>query len=113
MNASAASATPDLDQVFGALGDSTRRSILNRLTDGELPLSTLAVGYSMSQTAVTKHVRVLRNAGLVSVSKRGRTRYCRLRAVPMKDAADWLRSYQTFWQGQLSALDAYLKEENP
>ena len=101
-----------LDQTFAALGDGTRRAILARLAQGEAALSEIAEPFDMSQTAVSKHVRVLSDAGLVSVSKRGRTRYCRLEAAPMKQAADWLETYQKFWEGQFDALARYL-EENP
>ena len=102
----------DLDQTFAALGDGTRRAILARLTHGETALSEIAAPFEMSQTAVSKHVRVLTDAGLVSVTKRGRTRYCRLEAAPMQQAAEWLEAYQTFWEGQFGALARHL-EENP
>ena len=81
------------------------------LTSGEAPLSDLAEPFEMSLTAVSKHVHVLSDAGLVSVTKRGRTRYCRLEAAPMKDAAQWLDDYRKFWEGQLEALARYLNEE--
>ena len=67
----------DLSTLFSALGDETRRAILARLREGEQPLSSLAEPFAMSQTAVTRHVRVLEDAGLVHVEKRGRTRHCR------------------------------------
>ncbi len=101
-----------LDQTFAALGDGTRRAILARLAQGETALSEIAEPFQMSQTAVSKHVRVLSEAGLVSVSKRGRTRYCRLEAAPMKQAAEWLETYQKFWEGRFDALALYL-EDNP
>lgn len=101
-----------LDQTFAALGDGTRRAILARLAQGETALSDIAAPFDMSQTAVSKHVRVLADAGLVRVSKRGRTRYCRLEAAPMKQAADWLETYQKFWEDRFDALAQYL-EENP
>ena len=69
-----------LDATFSALGDATRRAIINRLLDGEVPLAKLAEPFSMSQTAVSRHVRVLSEAGLVRVEKRGRIRHCRLQA---------------------------------
>lgn len=100
-----------LDQVFTALGDGTRRAILARVAQGETSLSDLAAPFDMSQTAVSKHVRVLSDAGLIAVSKRGRTRYCRIEAEPMREAADWLGQYQQFWQGQLDGLARYLGEE--
>lgn len=102
---------PDLNRTFAALSDGTRRAIVARLAGGEAPLSDLAEPFDMSLTAVSKHVRVLSDAGLVSVRKRGRTRYCQLEASPMKDAAQWLDDYRSFWEGQLEALARYLNEE--
>lgn len=98
----------NLDSTFSALSDPTRRAILARLADGELALSKLAEPFDMSLTAVSKHVGVLSDAGLVEVDKRGRTRHCRLRAVQMKDAYDWLNGYSQFWHGQLDALARHL-----
>lgn len=100
-----------LDQVFTALGDGTRRAILARVARGETSLSDLAAPFEMSQTAVSKHVRVLSDAGLISVSKRGRTRYCRLEAAPMQEAADWLAQYQQFWRERLDGLAQFLGED--
>lgn len=100
-----------LDQVFGALSDPTRRAIVGRLANGERSLSSLAEPFDMSQTAVTKHVNVLADAGLVAVSKRGRTRYCSLQATAMKQASDWLLDYQTYWTQQLEALGNFLAED--
>jgi DNA-binding transcriptional ArsR family regulator len=93
-----------LDTTFAALSDETRRAILHQLMQGEVPLSDLAAPFDMSLTAVSKHVRVLCNAGLVAVEKRGRTRHCRLNAHAMKDASDWLADYQAFWSQQLDNL---------
>ena len=103
---------PDLNRTFAALSDVTRRAIVARLAHGEAPLSDLAAPFEMSLTAVSKHVRVLSDAGLVSVKKRGRTRYCQLEAAPMKDAAAWLDDYRKFWEGQFEALARYLSKEN-
>lgn len=103
---------PDLDQTFTALGHAARRQIVAHLATGETALSDLASPFEMSLTAVSKHVRVLSDAGLVSVSKRGRTRYCRLEAEPMASAVAWLNNYQKFWQGSFDALAAYLDEED-
>lgn len=102
---------PDLDRTFAALSDGTRRAIVAQLAEGESSLSDLAEPFDMSLTAVSKHVRVLNEAGLVSVSKRGRTRYCRLEAEPMKDASDWLDDYRKFWVDRFAALARYLNEE--
>jgi DNA-binding transcriptional ArsR family regulator len=98
----------NLDLTFSALADPTRRAIIARLADGELALSKLAEPFNMSLTAVSKHVGVLSDAGLVEVDKRGRTRHCRLRAEQMKDAYDWLNGYRQFWHGQLDALARHL-----
>lgn len=101
----------DLDATFAALSDGTRRAILATLMEGETRLSDLAVPFDMSQTAVSKHVRVLSDAGLVVVEKRGRTRHCRLNAAAMKDAADWLSDYRSFWTAQLDGLSNYFKRK--
>ena len=101
----------DLDTTFAALSDETRRAILRQLMQGETRLSDLAAPFDMSQTAVSKHVRVLSNAGLVVVEKRGRTRHCRLNAEPMKRATDWLIDYQAFWTRQLDNLGRHFAAE--
>lgn len=100
----------DLDTTFSALGNSTRRAILARLALGELSLSDLAEPLKMSQTGVTKHISVLENAGLVSVNKRGRTRYCALQAEPMQAASVWLDDYKEFWDACLGNLAQHLGE---
>jgi DNA-binding transcriptional ArsR family regulator len=102
----------DLNQTFAALSDTTRRAIVARLAEGEAPLAEVAAPFQMSLTAVSKHVRVLSDAGLVSVTKRGRTRYCRIEALPMRDAINWLNDYQRFWDTQLEALGTLLQDEN-
>lgn len=101
-----------LDATFSALGDGTRRAIVARLAQGEASLSELAAPFDMSLTAVSKHVRVLSEAGLVRVEKRGRTRHCRLEAAPMKDAVDWLSNYRKFWEEQFDALARHLAKED-
>jgi len=101
----------NLDTTFKALGDGTRRAILQRLMQGEARLSDLAKPFNMSQTAVSKHVRVLSDAGLLVVERRGRTRHCRLNAEPMKAATDWLIDYQAFWSQQFDNLGRHLAGE--
>ena len=100
-----------LDTTFSALGDATRRAIVAQLALDEVPLSQLAAPFDMSLTAVSKHVSVLRRAGLVSVEKRGRTQYCRLRAEPMKEAVGWLNNYQEFWAAQFDSLSQHINNE--
>lgn len=97
-----------LDATFSALADPTRRAIIAKLAEGELALSKLAEPFNMSLTAVSKHVGVLSDAGLVEVDKRGRTRHCRLRAEQMKEAFDWLNGYRQFWHDQFDALARHL-----
>ena len=101
----------NLDTTFAALSDVTRRAILQQLMQGEARLSELAEPFDMSQTAVSKHVRVLSNAGLLTVEKRGRTRHCRLNAEPMKQATDWLADYQAFWTLQFDNLAQHFATE--
>lgn len=101
----------NLDATFAALSHETRRAILRQLMQGETRLSDLAEPFDISQTAVSKHVRVLSTAGLVVVEKRGRIRHCRLNAQPMKRATDWLSDYQTFWTRQFDNLAQHFEAE--
>lgn len=100
----------ELSGTFAALSDPTRRAIITRLSGGELALSKLAEPFDISQTAISKHVKVLSDAGLVVVKKRGRTRHCRLEAAPMKEAFEWLEFYRNFWSENLDSLSNYLKK---
>ena len=100
----------NLDSTFAALSDGTRRAILQQLAQGEARLSDLAKPFDMSQPAVSKHVRVLSDAGLVIVEKRGRSRHCRLDASRMKDASEWLLDYHAFWTRQFDNLARHLAE---
>ena len=101
----------DLNAVFSALGDDTRRAILQRLMEGEQPLSRLAEPFAMSQTGVTRHVRVLADAGLVTVEKRGRVRHCSLKAGPFREAVSWLEAYRPFWEARLANLARFVAED--
>src|SRR5271163_622111 len=99
-----------LDATFSALSDATRRGILASLAHGESSVSELAAPYRMSLPAVSKHLRVLEDAGLVTRQKDGRVHRCRLIAEPMKDAAQWIERYRLFWEAQFDALARYLEE---
>src|SRR5262245_18207019 len=97
-----------LDTVFAALAHPTRRAILERLAQGESSVSDLATPFAMSLPAISKHLRVLEQAGLIARTKDGRVHRLRLVAQPVRDAAAWLAYYQQFWETQLAALDHYL-----
>ncbi len=106
----------DLDVTFGALADGTRRAILERLAGGDSSVTGLAEPFNVSLPAISKHLRVLERAGLLTQERDGRVRRCRLDASPMKGAADWIARYQRFWEGQLDSLASYLdhlKQDDP
>lgn len=96
-----------LDRVFSALADPTRRDVLVRLGEGPATIGELAEPHSMSLTGMTKHVRVLQDAGLVTTAKVGRTRQCRLGTERLDDAMAWISFYQRLWERRLDGLDAY------
>jgi DNA-binding transcriptional ArsR family regulator len=102
-----------LDATFGALADATRRAILARLARGESSVSELAEPFRMSLPAVSKHLRVLERAHLLKRAKDGRVHRCRLCPAPLKDAAEWIRFYQRFWQDQFDALAEFLENSKP
>lgn len=97
-----------LSLAFAALADPTRRAILARLASGECTVGELAKPFSMSGPAVSKHLRVLQRAGLVSQKRDAQWRRCRLRAAPIKKVADWADDYRQFWDASYERLDAYL-----
>ena len=101
----------ELDAVFGALADRTRRRILESLSGGELAVSELAAPHEMSLPGFMKHLRVLEDAGLIARSKEGRVVSCELSAAPMRDAATWISRYEKFWTAQLDSLARYLYQQ--
>jgi DNA-binding transcriptional ArsR family regulator len=102
----------ELDQTFYALSDPTRRAIISRLAEGEISILELASPFDMSLPAVSKHIRVLEKAGLLTRKKQGRVQYCRLNANPMREAAKWLVFYQKFWEAKLDSLTNFLEENS-
>lgn len=98
-----------LSSTFAALADPTRRAILSRLASGEASVNDLAAPFQMSLPAVSKHLKVLERAGLVSRSRTAQWRPCRLEGAALKDAADWMSQYRQFWEQRLDRLDAYLQ----
>ena len=101
-------ATDNLSPVFGALADPTRRAILARLTDGDLTVAELSAPFSVSQPAISRHLKVLERAGLISRSRRATARLSHLEAEPLRDATAWLARYQEFWDESFERLDGLL-----
>ena len=99
-----------LDRTFGALADPTRRRILEHLADGDRCVTDLARPYRMSLPAVSKHLRVLENAGLVRRRRDGRLHRLRLEAKPMQQAQAWIEEYRKFWEASFDRLGEYLKQ---
>jgi DNA-binding transcriptional ArsR family regulator len=104
--------TPQLDAVFHALGDATRRRMLRELAEGERTVGQLAQPFSISLAAASKHIKALENAGLIHREVRGRTHHCRLEAGALAQAHEWLRFYERFWTGRLDDLERLLREED-
>lgn len=99
-----------LDQTFSALSDPTRRAILARLARGEATVTQLARPFRVSLPAISRHLRVLERAGLISREREGRVHHVRLEADRMGEAADWIVRYRQFWERQFDALEKYLEE---
>jgi DNA-binding transcriptional ArsR family regulator len=102
--------TERLDATFAALADPTRRAILARLRAGEASVTELAAPFAMSQPAISKHLKVLERAGLISRGRDAQRRPCRLVAGPLKDARDWLENYRDYWEESFRRLDGLLEE---
>jgi DNA-binding transcriptional ArsR family regulator len=96
-----------LDEVFAALSDATRRDVLTRLGDGPATIGQLAEPHGITLTGMTKHVRVLEDAGLVVTEKVGRARQCRLGTERLDDAMSWIAFYQRLWERRLDGLEAF------
>ena len=101
--------TDQLSLTLSALADPTRRGILARLSEGEATVSELAGPYDMSLAAVSKHLKVLEKAGLISRGKEAQWRPCRLEAEPLRELAGWVENYRRFWDQSLDRLEGYLE----
>jgi len=99
-----------LSATLSALADPTRRAILARLAQGEASVNELSAPFSISQPAISKHLKVLEQAGLISRGRVAQSRPCRLEAAPLRDLSGWLETYRRFWDQSFDRLDAYLKE---
>ena len=102
--------TQQLDATFAALADPTRRAILNRLRLGEASVTELAEPFAMSLPAVSKHLKVLENAGLIVRGREAQWRPCRLQAGPLKEAAAWIEDYRRFWEERYDRLEDLLRD---
>ncbi len=102
-----------LDATFAALADPTRRAILARLAEGEASVMELAAPFAMSQPAVSKHLKVLEQAGLISRGRDAQRRPCRIEAAPLREATGWLERYRQVWEHNYERLDALLADLQP
>ena len=101
-----------LDSTFAALADRTRRAILDQLSQGESTVTQLAAPFCISLPAVSKHLTVLEQAGLIVRRKDGRLRRCELAAAPMSEAAKWIENYRVFWESQMDRLERFLESDS-
>ena len=101
-----------LSQTFAALADPTRRAILARLAHGEASVKELAAPFDMTQPAISKHLRVLEQAGLIEQGRQAQWRPRRLRAGPLRDISEWVNQYRRHWEESFERLDSYLRELN-
>ena len=102
---------PDLDRVFATLSDPTRRAILARLAeDGEVTVNALAEPFPVSVQAISKHLKVLERAGLITRGRTAQLRPSRLECAPLRDAANWLEQYREIWEGRLDRLALHLDD---
>ncbi|MDO8381080.1 helix-turn-helix transcriptional regulator [Phenylobacterium sp.] len=99
-----------MDLVFGALADPTRRAILARLAQGEATVNELVAPFGLAQPTISKHLKVLEGAGLVSRGRNAQFRPVRLNAKPLAEAARWIGDYRRFWDESLDQLEAYVKD---
>jgi DNA-binding transcriptional ArsR family regulator len=102
-----------LNLAFSALADPTRRAILARLASGDATVMELAAPFDLSQPSISKHLKVLERAGLISRGRAAQTRPCRLEAARMKEIAQWVDAYRTLWDDSFDRLDTYLQSTQP
>ena len=103
----------EIDRTFSALSDPTRRAIVQRLAMGEATVTEIAQPFSMSLPAISKHIRILEDAGLLVRLKEGRMHRCQLSVEPLREAKQWIEHYTTFWNTQLDSLGQYLQQASP
>jgi DNA-binding transcriptional ArsR family regulator len=98
-----------LSATFAALADPTRRAILVKLADGEAGVTEIAENFELSLPAISKHLKALERAGLISRSRSAQWRPCRLESAPLKEASEWVEQYRRFWEARFDRLDEYLR----
>lgn len=103
--------TKQRDEVFRAIADPTRREILNLLRGGGQTVGEIAANFRTSRPAISKHLRLLRSAGLVGTEQKGAARICHLRAKPLRAVNEWLQGYEAFWKESLRSLKRYVEED--
>lgn len=99
-----------LNATFAALADPTRRAILVKLADGEAGVTEIAENFELSLPAISKHLKALERAGLISRSRAAQWRPCRLESAPLKEASEWVEQYRRFWEARFDRLDDYLRQ---
>lgn len=97
--------------VFQAIADPTRRKIIYLLSDKELSLNEIAKNFKISRPAISKHIKILSESGLIKVKKQGREHFCRTNTEPLNEVSEWLSFFEKFWDGKLNALKKYLEEK--
>ena len=98
--------------VFQAIADPTRRQIIGMISKEPLNLNAVAEKFDISRPAISKHIKILTECGLIQIRQEGRERYCEARLQPLIEISDWVAQYKTFWNGKLDALDIFLSDKN-
>jgi DNA-binding transcriptional ArsR family regulator len=99
--------------VFQAIADPTRREIINMLAQKSLNLNAVAGNFNISRPAISKHIKILTECGLIAIKQQGRERYCEARLQKLNEVSDWVEQYKVFWTGKLDALENFLANESP
>src|SRR4051812_23165476 len=97
--------------VFQAIADPTRREIINRIAHQRLNLNAVAENFDISRPAISKHIKILTECGLITITQQGRERYCEANLVSLKEVSQWIEQYRTFWTAKLDALESFLASE--
>lgn len=99
--------------VFQAIADPTRREIINMLAQKSLNLNAVAENFNISRPAISKHIKILTECGLIAIKQQGRERYCEAKLQKLNEVSDWVEQYKIFWTGKLDALEDFLSKETP